>query len=201
VLAPEVSAFDWSTPEAGARLAWPWPDGAARLSLSHRGAGHPWAFVTARAALPLTTRMEAGYRLTREVVAIEQRAPGRWSPGDVAEVRIAVDAQADMTWVVVDDAVPAGATILGSGLGRDSALLTPTDEAAGAAWLAWVERRPDAYRAYYGWVPKGRFELVYRIRLNTSGRYGMPPTRVEAMYAPEMFAELPVDAIEVESAP
>jgi uncharacterized protein YfaS (alpha-2-macroglobulin family) len=29
------------------------------------------------------------------------------------------------------------------------------------------------------------------VRLNNEGRFSLPPTRVEAMYAPEMFGEVP----------
>jgi rhamnose utilization protein RhaD (predicted bifunctional aldolase and dehydrogenase) len=51
----------------------------------------------------------------------------------------------------------------------------------------------DAYRAYYDFVPKGKFVTEYTIRLNQSGRFELPPTRVEALYAPEMFGEAPND--------
>ena len=33
--------------------------------------------------------------------------------------------------------------------------------------------------------------------LNASGRFGLPPTRVEAMYAPETFGETPNAVLEV----
>jgi uncharacterized protein YfaS (alpha-2-macroglobulin family) len=29
------------------------------------------------------------------------------------------------------------------------------------------------------------------VRLNNDGRFSLPPTRVEAMYSPEMFGEAP----------
>ena len=35
------------------------------------------------------------------------------------------------------------------------------------------------------------------MRLNNPGRFALPPTRVEAMYAPEMFGESPNAGIEV----
>jgi hypothetical protein len=38
----------------------------------------------------------------------------------------------------------------------------------------------------------------YTIRLNQSGRFHMPPTRIEALYAPEMFGELPNALITVQ---
>ena len=59
------------------------------------------------------------------------------------------------------------------------------------------ERRFDVFRAYYRYVPKGDFSLEYTVRLNNPGLFQLPATRVEAMYAPEMFGELPNPAIEV----
>ena len=46
---------------------------------------------------------------------------------------------------------------------------------------------------------KGSLILEYTMRLNQSGRFNLPPTRVEALYAPEMFGELPNDVVEVAS--
>ena len=52
-----------------------------------------------------------------------------------------------MAWVVVSDPVPAGATLLGSGLGRDSAIATRGERREGRAWPAYEERGFDACRA------------------------------------------------------
>ena len=54
-----------------------------------------------------------------------------------------------------------------------------------------MERGFDAFHAYYRFVPKGTWVVEYTLRLNNPGRFELPPTRVEAMYAPEMFGELP----------
>ena len=35
------------------------------------------------------------------------------------------------------------------------------------------------------------------VRLNNAGAFSLPPSRVEAMYAPETFGEVPNDAVEV----
>ena len=78
---------------------------------------------------------------------MQQHKPGRWSRGDVVRVRLDLDAAAGLSWVVVSDPIPAGATILGSGLGRDSALLTEGERGARRTWrcpcLANVERADD----------------------------------------------------------
>jgi uncharacterized protein YfaS (alpha-2-macroglobulin family) len=96
-----------------------------------------------------------------------------------------------MTWVVVSDPIPAGATLLGSGLGRDSSLDREGERRDDRGWLAYEERSFEAFRAYYRYLPKGPLTLEYTLRLNNPGDFGLPQTRVEAMYAPEMFGESP----------
>jgi uncharacterized protein YfaS (alpha-2-macroglobulin family) len=147
--------------------------------------------VQSRAAMPLKEPLSTGYRVLRSVKAVEQKNPGGYSRGDVYRVTLEIEAQTDMTWVVVDDPIPSGAAILGSGLGRDAAMLTAGEKRAGWAWPAFVERTHTAYRAYYAFVPKGRFSLDYTVRVNNAGRFDLPATRVEAMYAPEMLGEIP----------
>jgi len=39
--------------------------------------------------------------------------------------------------------------------------------------------------------------VEYTIRLNQAGQFQLPSTRVEALYAPEMFGELPNAMFEV----
>ena len=55
----------------------------------------------------------------------------------------------------------------------------------------------EAFRGYYDYLPRGRHVVEYTLRLNNPGRFALPPTRVEAMYAPETFGELPNAAVEV----
>ena len=113
-------------------------------------------------------------------------------------MRLELEAQSDMAWVVVEDPVPGGATILGSGLGGQSPLLTREERREGYAWPAFEERRFDSFRAYYRYVPKGRWVVEYTVRLNNPGTFLLPATRVEAMYAPEMFGESPNAPVAVE---
>ena len=139
----------------------------------------------------------AGYRIERTLQPVEQQRPGRWSRGDVARVRLTLTAQSDMSWVVVDDPVPAGASVLGSGLGGQSQLLQRDERREGAVWPAFEERRFDAFRAFYRFVPKGSWTVEYTVRLNNAGRFDLPATRVEALYSPEMFGELPNASVRV----
>ena len=167
------------------------------LKLTHHGSGKPWLSVQALAAVPLTAPVSAGYRITRSVAAIERRTEGQWTRGDLLRVRIEIEAQSDMTWVALNDPVPTGAALLGGGLGRDSALATRGEKREGSAWLAFEERAQDAYRASWEFMPRGTHVIEYTLRLNSAGRFALPPSRVEAMYAPDSFGETPNATLEV----
>ena len=58
----------------------------------------------------------SGYQISAQ--RVRRRAEGRQASGragDVMRVRLDLEAQSDMTWVVVNDPVPAGASVLGTG--------------------------------------------------------------------------------------
>jgi hypothetical protein len=181
-----------------ARLPWPAGAAAQPLTVRHEGTGRPWLMLQGVAAVPLTEPLRRGYTVTRRVTAVQQKTPGQWSRGDVMRVRLEVEAAADRTWVVVSDPVPAGATVLGAGLGRDSAIATQGERREGSAWPAYEERAADAFRSYFELMPRGRHVVEYTLRLNNPGRLLLPPTRVEAMYAPDSFGETPNTPLEVQ---
>ncbi|MBK7059704.1 MAG: alpha-2-macroglobulin [Rubrivivax sp.] len=189
--------LDWSRSPQGGRVTLPWPTAPATLQVTQQGSGKPWVTVQGLAAIALQAPLNAGYAVTRSVTAVTRQSPDRWSRGDVLRVRLQIDAQADRTWVVVADPVPGGATLLGSGLGRDSQIATRDERQEGNAWPSFVERGFDAWRGYYGLMPRGRHVVEYTLRLNNPGRFLLPPTRVEALYAPESFGESPNAPIEV----
>jgi hypothetical protein len=197
---PEQRALVWPQPESASLISVPWQSGQGVLQVTHAGTGAPWAMVRGTAALPLDRALSTGFRIARTVTPVEQRQPGLWTRGDVARVHLELESQADMSWVVVDDPIPAGAVVLGSGLGGQSALLQRDDRSTGWAWLAFEERRFEGYRAYYRFVPKGHWTVDYTMRFNNPGTFELPATRVEAMYAPEMLGELPNAAVTVQLA-
>ena len=168
-------------------LRLPLPSAPARLIVAHPGQPTPWATVSVRAAVPLAAPSFAGYRIGRATSFLVQTHPGRISNGDVLRIRITIDAPVDRTWVVVEDPLPAGASIVG-GQGGQSEILA--SQSSGDA-PGYVERGLDAWRGYFGWLPKGRTSVEYAVRINGAGRFQLPPTRVEAMYSPEIHAALP----------
>ncbi|HEX5338021.1 MAG TPA: MG2 domain-containing protein [Gallionella sp.] len=202
------AAYNWSkakpqTVAVGgepAQLQLPWPAGEHAFSLSHQGGGKPWATVMMRAAVPGKT-VESGYRIKRSFSAIEQKVAGQWSRGDLLRVRIDVDSDQSMSWVALSDPIPGGASIMGN-TARDSKIAQegendyrPFDGTV--AYPAYTERGLGFFRAYYDYVPKGHFWYEYTLRLNNPGEFFLPPTRVEAMYAPEVFGQLPNESLTV----
>jgi len=196
-LATQSLATDWQASPKGRISSFPWPAQGEELVISHRGTGKPWATIQSLAAIPLQEALSSGYKIRKTIIPIEQKEPDIWKRGDILRLRLEMEAEADQTWVVVSDPVPAGSTILGSGLGRDSELLTRGKEKKGWVWPAYEERSFEAFRAYYEYVPKGHWTVEYTIRLNQSGLFQLPPTRVEALYFPEMFGEIPNPNLEV----
>ncbi|MFC4159330.1 alpha-2-macroglobulin family protein [Chitinimonas lacunae] len=188
--------FEWQKSPKGGELRFDWPAQPTTLKLEHQGAGRPWALISANSAVPLTAPLRAGYSISKRWEPVETRGRG-YGRGDVWRVRLEIDAQADMGWVVVDDPIPAGATLLGRGLSGESALLA-RNEASSGAWPSFEERGETAYRAYFAWMRKGRTTVEYTVRLNNRGEFRLPSTRVEAMYAPERFGELPNPPLRVE---
>jgi len=193
-LADATQSLDWAAPPPPVQL--PWPARPADLLVEQSGSGAPWLTVSSRAALPLTAPLASGYRITKTVTPLAPRTAGQLSVGDKLRVRLIIEAQSDMTWVVVDDPIPAGASHLGTGLARDSRIEGGDDDEPLPP--TFVERRFDGYQAYYDFVPKGRFVAEYTVRLNQSGRFTLPATRVEALYVPEMFGEIPNAGVEVQ---
>lgn len=184
----------------------PWPTSPASpaahdtLLVTQSGTGKPWLTAQSIAAVELKAPFAAGYAIKKAVTPVEQAVPGIYTRGDVLRVSLEVNASADMTWVAITDPIPGGATILGGGLGRDSQIATQGEKRSGRGWPAFEERSFEAFRSYYEYLPKGVVKMEYTVRLNNVGDFALPPSRVEALYAPEMFGEAPNARVKVEAA-
>jgi alpha-2-macroglobulin len=196
-LAGKSESLDWKETPKGRTFAFPWPQKQSPLSIQLKGTGKPWATIQSTAAIPLKEPFSSGFKIKKTITPISQTERSKWSKGDIVRVKLELEAQSDVTWVVVNDPIPAGATILGTNLGRDSILATKGEKNEGWVWPAFEERSFEAFRAYYDYVPKGSWTVEYTVRLNSEGVFNLPPTRVEAMYAPEMLGELPNQQIQV----
>lgn len=163
--------------------------------MTHDGTGRPWLGLQSLAAVPRTAAVAAGYRIEKRIVpvsGVDDRLPaGEYRRGDVLRVQLSVHADTPMNWVAITDPIPAGSTILGSGLGRDGQLATRDETRETPGWQAYEERSFESFRSYQGHLPAGTLRLDYTLRLNNPGHFQLPPTRVEALYAPAIFGESP----------
>ncbi|HEY2256351.1 MAG TPA: alpha-2-macroglobulin family protein, partial [Variovorax sp.] len=182
-------------------IPWPAPPTPHdSLLVTQAGSGKPWLTLQSVAAVQLKAPFAAGYAIKKTITPIDPALKGVYTRGDILRVSLEVNASADMSWVAITDPIPAGATILGGGLGRDSQIATQGEKSAGNGWPAFEERSFEAFRSYYEYLPKGVVKMEYTLRLNNVGDFALPPSRVEALYAPEMFGEMPNDKVKVEPA-
>ena len=199
---PRSAVVDWTKAERAMFLPWK-TTARESLTVAHNGAGKPWLTLQSVAAVQLKAPFSAGYAIRKTVTPVEQATAGKYTRGDVLRVTLEVNASADMTWVAITDPIPGGATILGSGLGRDSQIATQGEKKPGNLGIgspAFEERSFESFRSYYDYLPKGTVKMEYTVRLNNVGDFALPPSRVEAMYAPEMFGEMPNARVKVEAA-
>lgn len=161
------------------------------LQIKHNGSGKPWASIQVKAAVPLKKDWDNGISIRKTIQNIEKKnLLGGYSVGDIVRVKIQWELSAPRTWVVIDDAIPAGSTILGSGLGSDSQAAIE-GEIQADYWATYQERSFSGFKSYYEYLPAGKYSLEYTFRLNTQGKFELPPTRAEAMYSPDIFGETP----------
>lgn len=171
-LAGASEKYAWSKGNSGS-LNLPWRQDKAELKLDQQGAGRPWITVSVKAAVPVTKAVFAGFNVEKIITPVEQKEKGRWSVGDIAKIQLKVKAKAPQTWVVVEDPVPTGASVIQ------------------ASYATSVERKSELIRFYHSWFPQDEQVMEYTLRFNQSGTYVLPAPRVEAMYSPDLFAELP----------
>lgn len=189
------SLIDWKIKPGGDELTFSWPENLSRLILTHEGTGSPWTSVLLQAAVLLKSPVYAGYSIKKTIIPVEQTHQGLYSKGDVLRIRLDIEATSDMAWVVVNDPVPAGASIIRPDLG--GSFLAGAEKTAGMALEAFTERSAEALRRYYEYVPRGSFSTEYTIRLNCEGLFNLPPTRVEALYSPDIYGETPNAMMEI----
>ncbi|KHD89048.1 MAG: lipoprotein [Bdellovibrio sp. ArHS] len=165
------AAHDWNKGSTGV-LELPWRKKESELQWQQKGEGKPWITVSAKVSTPVTKALFAGFNVEKTVIAVEQKKKGVWSVGDVAKIQLKVKASAPQTWVVIEDPIPASSSLLQS------------------SWATAVERKEELVRFYQAWF-SGEETLEYTIRFNQPGTYKLPASRIEAMYSPDIFAELP----------
>ncbi len=192
----------WNKPSPSMSWVWSQSERETKAVLVHKGNGKPYASLTVAAAIPITAPVNAGYKVTKTITPVSQAQSGKVQAGDVFRIELEILASQAMTWVAVHDPIPAGATVLSgsAGGGLRSSEIEQVKSAAVAparapswdsAWPAYEELRFDSYRSFYEYFPAGKTLVSYTMRVSQAGVLKLPSTRVEAMYAPDVYGEFP----------
>nr|MBP6531226.1 hypothetical protein [Burkholderiales bacterium] len=110
------------------------------------------------------------------------------------QVTVTAENKAGLGWLVIEDPVPAGSTVLG-GLAK---LANSAEMAQTWQGYRYIERTFTSVRSSFEWARKGTHSFTYEIRLTTPGKYALPPTHAEAMYSPEVNGQLGNALFEIE---
>lgn len=149
------------------------------LLLSQKGKGSPW-FKVSVLGKKTDKSIQAGFKIERKVLPLEQRRKGLWSTGDLYRVEIKVSASAEQYWVVVQDSVPAG----GSVVQTEGAYL--------------IENPLGQIQFYLPYFAQGERTLSYTVRLNMAGTYLLDGLMAKALYNPDVYSYLPLKDVTIE---
>lgn len=193
----ETKEAVWDANSLEQELKFSWNGAAAQageVTVEHLGKGEPWARAQLRAPVPLSGVQNNGIVLSKSIQPVQQRTRGKYSVGDVYQVTVTATNSADLGWLAIDDPVPAGATVLG-GLSK----LGNVGEVA-QTWQGYryIERTFTNVRSSFEYASRGKHSFTYEIRLTTPGKFALPPTHAEAMYAPEVNGQLGNDVFVIE---
>ncbi len=129
---------------------------------------------------PITSQ---GVRVTRSY-AVAGKSLDQLSTGDIVTVTLTVKFDSSMTYVIVEDPLPAGLEPI------DTSLATTSQQFQGSSqdWV-WdhVELRDDRVALFATWLPGGGTRTyTYLARATTSGSFYALPLQAYAMYYPDV---------------
>jgi hypothetical protein len=142
-----------------APVTLPWP-AAAKLSVAQEGAA-ALAHGAEPAAIPLQGAARRRLHVTRSISAVRAKAAAAGRAATSSASAVEVEAQGDMTWVVLSDPVAGGGDDPRLGLGRDSAPRGAAQSATPTHAAGYEERAFEAYAATTPTCPKGRHVVEY----------------------------------------
>lgn len=108
-----------------------------------------------------------------ERVALENGA--LLQSGDLVEIELVIESKNDYEYILLEDMKPAGFEPVEIRSGY-------TDNAMGA----YVEFRDNRVALFNSRLARGKHSISYRMRAEIPGRFSALPTKISAMYAPEL---------------
>ena len=114
---------------------------------------------------------QRGLKYRRDEIATD--APIK--SGDLIEVELSIESKNDYEYVLIEDMKPAG--------------FEPVEVQSGWSYeglASYKEFRDEKVAFFAERLPRGTHNLSYRVKAEIPGRFSALPTKVEAMYAPEL---------------
>lgn len=137
---------------------------------------------------------DEGLAVVKRLEALDGRPLEAVKAGDLALVRLDIVLPRESLFVVVDDPLPAGFEAVNPSFATESEEarreLERREEDEGAGWregFNHVELRDDRLLLFADSLTAGVHTHRYLIRALVPGRYLVPGTKAEQMYAPEVF--------------
>lgn len=124
---------------------------------------------------------DARGKLVKQDVVKYERIPMKSgeavTSGDLVEVELTIESKNDYSYILIEDMKPAGFETVDARSGYN-----------GNALHAYVEFRDNRVCFFVQNLREGIHSVTYRMRAETPGKVSALPTRMEAMYAPELKA-------------
>lgn len=114
---------------------------------------------------------QRGLKYRREEIATDASIKS----GDLIEVELSIESKNDYEYVLIEDMKPAG--------------FEPVEVQSGWSYeglASYKEFRDEKVAFFAERLPRGTHNLSYRVKAEIPGRFSALPTKVEAMYAPEL---------------
>lgn len=168
--------------------------GENKLQLTKSGSGNLYYNVNLKYYLPFSEikPLEQGIVVIREFV----NSKGNILPKDTIEenteawVRLIVITPEERRFVVVEDALPAGLESVNESLKNVSVLNSQRPEVKTKGnkilYFNHKEYHDDRTTLFANYLPPGVYEVTYRVRATTPGRYHHPPAQAYQMYFPDV---------------
>lgn len=150
--------------------------------ISHKGEGSPWVDIRYFYRPDTRKGLFQGIVLTQSLKKME--GSGDFEVQDRLEATITIELKDDQRLLGMRVPLPAGVSILNSSMEEGH-------------HLNFEERTELEWRGYFSWLPKGKHIIKLVFRLNQTGNFGIPGTRMEALYSPEVFGQLPYWSMKV----
>ncbi|MCX7944853.1 MAG: MG2 domain-containing protein [Deltaproteobacteria bacterium] len=151
-----------------------------------------WVKTTIMNRVNLSEPVFKGFRIKKEYLDENNQIKGVFKQSDLVKIRLTIEFDSYYNNVVLIDPIVTGAQVLGR-------ISKEWGQYENVVWDYTYSDIRDGYnRTYYEYVYGNKIIFEYSIRLNTRGRFNLPPTRVELMYMPDVYGELPNDPVVVQ---